>query len=194
MKLRLPCALSALSVFALSLLAWTCLPLAAQLPQPPGVTDDLQNLATEHASHTAFTFDRDMLQTANGLLNGGARPGELSSVTFENYRYREPAFYIPETMHALVSAYGAAGWKHLVDGNSSPRDSASPRKPLTDLWMHFSGSNIDALTVLLRAPRQMPVVEVAGELKPLDLVHLGGHFGIPKVDPNAVMVPAPAGR
>jgi len=40
----------------------------------------------------------------------------------------------------------------------------------------------------------MSIIEVAGILKPLDLVHLSGHFGIPKVDPSAVMVPAQPGK
>jgi hypothetical protein len=170
-------------------------PLAGLAQQPPGVAEDLQNLATEHAMHTAFTLDRDMLQSANGLLNGGSgAPGELSSITFESYRYHEPAFYVPEAMHALIGAYSAAGWVHLVDQHPSPRDSASPVKPVTDLWMHFSGTDIDHLTVLIRAPKEMTVIEVEGELKPLDLLHLGGHFGIPKVDPNAVMGLAPPGK
>jgi hypothetical protein len=40
----------------------------------------------------------------------------------------------------------------------------------------------------------MSVIQISCELRPLDLIHLSGHFGIPKVDPNAVMVPAPNGR
>jgi hypothetical protein len=36
----------------------------------------------------------------------------------------------------------------------------------------------------------MTVVRITGDLKPLDLLRLSGHFGIPKVDPSAVMVPA----
>jgi hypothetical protein len=40
----------------------------------------------------------------------------------------------------------------------------------------------------------MNLIQVAGDLRPLDLIHLGVHFGIPKVDPNAVMVPAPDGE
>jgi hypothetical protein len=79
-----------------------------------------------------------------------------------------------------------------VDQNAGPRDSASPAKPLTDLWLHFKGAEIDDVAVLVRAPKQMSVIEVSGALRPLDLIHLSGHFGIPKVDPGAVMVPAPA--
>jgi len=48
--------------------------------------------------------------------------------------------------------------------------------------------------VLVRGPKQMSVIEVSGVLSPLNLVHLSGHFGIPKVDPGAVMVPAPPGK
>ena len=163
--------------------------------QPAGVGDALKNLTSEHATHTSVTFDRDMLQTADGLLSDGAGPtAQLNSITFESYRYHEPAFYIPESLHALVGAYDAAGWKHLVDQHASPKDAAAPRKPLTDLWLHFSGADIDAVTVVVRGVKQMNVIEVSGDLRPLDMVHLSGHFGIPKVDPGAVMVPAPAGR
>ena len=50
------------------------------------------------------------------------------------------------------------------------------------------------VTVLVRSSRSMNLIQVSGTLRPLDLVHLSGHFGIPRVDPNAVMVPAPDGR
>ena len=62
------------------------------------------------------------------------------------------------------------------------------------MWLHFTGADIDHVTVLVRAAHDMSLVQVAGDLRPLDLIHLSGHFGIPKVDPNAVMVPAPDGR
>jgi len=163
--------------------------------QPAGVTDVLSTLASTPATHTAFTLDHDMLQTATSYLNGGEGPvGQLDSITFQNYRYREPAFYIPENMHTLVALYNAAGWKHLVDQNPGPKEATAPTHPVTDLWLHFKGGEIDDMMVLVRAPKQMSVIEVSGALRPLDLVHLSGHFGIPKVDPGAVMVPAPAGK
>jgi len=169
--------------------------LAAGAQQPHGVTEALQGMVSEPATHTAFTFDHDMLQSMSGAMgeNGGPIAG-LSAITVENYRYKEPAFYIPEEVYAVIAAYREAGWKHLVDQNASPGQSASPDKPLTDLWLHFEGANIDGVTVLVRGRKTMSVIEVSGVLKPLDLVHLSGHFGIPKVDPGAVMVPAPPGK
>jgi hypothetical protein len=168
---------------------------AAGAQQPKGVPDMLANIASTPGTHTAFTFDRDMLQMADGYLNGGDGPvGQLNSVTVENYRYHEPAFYIPESVQALFAAYNSAGWKHLVEQNVGPKESAAPHKQLTDLWLHFHGAEIDDVTVLVRGPKQMSVVEISGALRPLDLVHLSGHFGIPKVDPGAVMIPAEPGK
>jgi hypothetical protein len=163
--------------------------------EPVGVHEALRNLTSERANHTSFTFDHDMLASATGFLNDGEGPPmQLDSITVENYRYQEPAFYIPENMHALVASFNAAGWKHLVDQHASPREATTPQKPLTDLWLHFVGPDIDNVMVLVRGVRTMSVIEVSGQLRPLDLIHLSGHFGIPKVDPNAVMVPAPPGR
>ncbi len=165
-------------------------PLPSSSPfEPAGVTQALAGLTSQPASHTAFTFDRDMLQ---GML--GQQAAGLNAVTVQNFRYHEPAFYVPEALASLRASYNAAGWKHLVEANVGPREQATPVKPITDLWLHFRGAEIDDVAVLIRAPKQMNLIEVSGLLRPLDLMHLGGHFGIPKVDPGAVMVPAPPGQ
>jgi hypothetical protein len=97
-------------------------------------------------------------------------------------------------MEHILNAYRRAGWKHLVNGNQSTANSAQPTSSILDVWLHFSGPDIDHVTVLIRGMHEMSMVQVAGDLRPLDLLHLSGHFGIPKIDPNAVMVPAPEGR
>jgi len=172
-------------------------PLRAEMP--PGVSDSLGGLADQPATHTGFIMDRSEMQIARSMLQSGGLDADraaiaLASISFDTYRYKEPAFYTPETMASIVEAYHRAGWKHLVNGNQTPANSAQPRTAITDVWLHFSGADIDHLTVLVRGAKDMNLVQVAGDLRPLDLVHLGGHFGIPKVDPNAVMVPAPDGK
>jgi hypothetical protein len=195
MNLRLRLALS-LSVLLILAAAWVP---AASSQQPTGIQDEWATLADQPASHAGFVFDRSMMQVAQAVLESGGMSQEraaaaLTGISVDNYHYAEPAFYTPEAMSALVASYRAAGWKHLVNANQSPAESAQPRGIITDLWLHNSGANINGLVVLTRSPRDMSVVHVACELRPLDLIHLSGHFGIPKVDPNAVMVPAPDGR
>jgi len=173
--------------------------LAGAQMMPPGVQQSLDNLADQPATHTGFTFDRNLLGLAQGLLQSGGLDDQraaaaLTSIRFDTYRYHQPVFYTPEAMEAIVAGYRAAGWKHLVDGNRSPANSAQPKSTLTDLWLHFTGADIDDVTVLVRSARDMNLIQVSGDLRPLDLIHLSGHFGIPKVDPSAVMVPDPKDR
>ncbi len=174
-------------------------PPSQQPPPPPPspiytVPQALSGLADQPATHTGVTFDRNLLAGAQGLLGGDARAAALSSITVDSYHYPRPAFYNPDGMHAILATYDAAGWRHLVNANASPGRSAQPNSAITDLWLHFAGPDIDNLAVLIRAPRDMNLIQVAGDLRPLDLLHLSGHFGIPHVDPDAVMVPAPPGH
>ena len=154
---------------------------------PPGAADALGGLSSQRAAATTITFDREMLDA----MLGGDHAAGFNGVSFEHYQYPEPVFYIPEEMHSLEQAYKAAGWKHLIESNVGPRESASPTKPIADIWFHWQGGEIDHVTVLIRGRKEMNVVHVSGLLRPMDLVHISGHFGIPKVDPGAVMVPAP---
>lgn len=177
------------------------LSLAAQQPGPPplpSISQQVASLCDQPATHTSFTFDRNMLQSAQGIIGNDPEARRvlagLNFVTVDTYHFAQPAFYVPEAMSALVASFDATGWKHLVNAHGSPGQSAQPDHPMTDLWLHFRGSDIDNVAVLSRGPRTMNLVEVSGDLRPLDLLHLSGHFGIPKVDPDAVMVPAPAGR
>jgi hypothetical protein len=164
-------------------------------PPAPPVEQAFAMLADQPATHSGFVFDRTMLQVAQNLLESGGMDARraslaLTAISFDSYRYREPAFYSPEAMQGLADQYRALGWKHMVNANQTPQNTAQPRAMVTDMWLHFSGADIDGVTVLTRSAKDMNVVQVHGDLRPLDLLHLGGHFGIPKVDPNAVMVPA----
>jgi hypothetical protein len=169
---------------------------------PPDISHSLENMTDQPATHFGLVFDRSMLQAARSVLESGGMAREraaaaLSSISFDNYRYALPAAYAPGTMNSIIAAYHSGGWKHLVDAHGGPRDpytGVAEKGATTDLWLHFSGTDIDGVSVLTRSARNMTVVQVACDLRPLDLIHLSGHFGIPKVDPNAVMVPAPDNR
>ena len=179
--------------------AFTVYAVVASAQQPPNINQTFATLADQPGTHTGFVFDRSMLQMAQNLLESNGMDARraaaaINSIAVENFHYPQPAFYVPEAMTYIIDSYRAAGWKHLVNGNQTPANSAQPRSTITDLWLHFSGTDIDGVTVLSRAARDMNVIELSCDLRPLDLLHLSGHFGIPKVDPNAVMVPAPDGH
>ena len=166
------------------------------VPAGPDLQQQLAALADQPATHTGFVVDRNMLQMAQSVLEAQGMDATraaaaLKGISVDNYRYKEPAFYTPEAMAALIDQYHAMHWQHLVNANQTPANTAQPAKTVTDMWLHFSGADVDGLTVLTRGQKMMTVVQVSCDLRPLDLMHLGGHFGIPKVDPGVVMVPAP---
>ena len=171
---------------------------AAPAPPPaypgPDMSQVFATLSDQPATHSGVTFDRNMIQIAQSVLEANGldekrAAAAVTGIAFDTYHYKQPAFYTPEAMNALLANYKAAGWKHLVNANQTAANTAQPEHVVTDLWLHFSGADIDAVTVLTRGVKTMNVIRVTGDLRPLDLLHLGGHFGIPKVDPNAVMVP-----
>ncbi len=113
----------------------------------------------------------------------------LNSVTVHNYHYRDGADYDPGAFAALDGNFRLSGYQHLVNANTHGGPST------TDLWLRFAGANVNSVVVLTRGDRNMSAIVVDCTLRPLDLLHLGGHFGIPQVAPGAIMVPVqpPAG-
>ena len=168
---------------------------APAMPPPPGPppvagwVPTFDSVLTSSASQTAFTFDRNLLGVTDSFFAGTDAETRrivagLNSVTVRTFHARDYARYDPGALAMIDGQYRAAGWKHLVNANG--KNSST----ITDLWLHYTGANINGLTVLNRGDRNMTVINVDCTLRPLDLLHLGGHFGIPKVDENAVMVPA----
>lgn len=162
----------------------------APYPPPPQAFASIVNQAPQESS---FTLDRSMLATADGFLNGNSPDGRriaagLNSITFTNFHYRDFADYNGSSFGALNAAYEAAGYHHMVNANQNSR---APM--LTDLWLRTQGTMVTNVVVLTRGDRNMNAISVDCNLRPLDLLHLSGHFGLPQVDANAVMVPAGPG-
>jgi hypothetical protein len=162
----------------------------SQAPPPhAGWAPTFDSVLTSSASQTAFTFDRNLLGMTDSFFAGTDAETRrivagLNSITVRTFHARDFARYDPGALAMIDGEYRAAGWKHLVNANGKNANT------ITDLWLHYTGANINGLTVLNRGDRNMTVISVDCTLRPLDLLHLGGHFGIPKVDENAVMVPA----
>jgi hypothetical protein len=60
---------------------------------------------------------------------------------------------------------------------------------VTDLWVHWEHEAISNVAILVARSTEVDFIEVSGSISPLDLSHLGGHLGIPKIE-GGVRVPA----
>lgn len=156
-------------------------------PSPTPYPDDnwvpnaLYALGTNASFHTDFTLDRQMLR---GLANGfyGDQDGQrivagLRSISLHIYHYPEPDMYDPAALNAVRRAYDARGWTHLVIAQNHIEN---PEAARTDLWINFRNTNVEGMTVLVQNPSTLDLIVINGTLSPLDLLHLRGHFGIPR--------------
>jgi hypothetical protein len=98
-----------------------------------------------------------------------------------SFRFPDVVSYDPAIMDSIFRQYREAGWQHLV--NKHKNDGGLT----TDLWVHLDHASIRDIAVLFVGAKDLNFVSVSGSITPLDLLHLSGHFGIPKMDGGAVV-------
>lgn len=62
-------------------------------------------------------------------------------------------------------------------GGESPLHNAT-----TDVWAVMEGTNLRGAVVLVQSSKTLTLATVKGNLRPTDLLHLRGHFGIPRFE------------
>ena len=145
---------------------------------PPALTQ-LSNAAIAKES---FTFDRAMLQVAAGMMPNAdddlrQSVAKLDGVSVHMLRFAEADGADPEQVESIREAYHLRGWKHLVSttGKGGPIHDGN-----SDVWLVLDGTNLRGAVMLVESPKSLTLVTVAGNLSPTDLLHLRGHFGIPR--------------
>jgi hypothetical protein len=164
------------------------------------IPSGIEQLGKTAAFHTDFTFDRTTLQMASGLIDDGDADtrraiAKLDGVSVHLYRYAAPGQYDPRQLDVIRQQYKDAGWKHLVSKQSQPGTAGpapstpgpvnsgpgpAPSGEHTDLYIKFQGTDVVGMVVVQTTPRNLNVVAINGDISPIDLLHLRGHFGIPK--------------
>jgi hypothetical protein len=108
----------------------------------------------------------------------------ISGVSVHRYRFSGPWAYDLDALRTVKDEYNNAGWMQLVnkhDRNGVPG--------VTDLWVHWDHEAISKVAILVARSTEVDFIEVSGSISPLDLSHLGGHLGIPKIE-GGIRVPA----
>ncbi len=148
----------------------------------------LAQLSSRAAVKNSFTLDRTMLGAAASLLPDTDEPtrqaiNHLDGVSVHLLRFGQAGVPNEGAVNSIRAAYHLRGWKHLVttSGNGGPVHSGT-----TDVWMVMDGVNVRGAVVLAETPKSVTLVTVSGNLSPVDLLHLRGHFGIPRFDSDGV--------
>src|SRR5580700_2831211 len=170
----------------------------AQSAQPPlnWVPQGFEVLGQRAAFHTDFTFDRSMLQVASYFV-GDADPearaaiAKLNGISVHSYHYASPGLYDPAALDMIRRQFEASGWRHLVAAHGKG-DPFNPSQ--TDLWINFAHMDVTGMMVLISGPKDLNLVALDGDISTVDLLHLRGHFGIPRFSGDRFVPPGQASR
>ena len=163
-------------------------PLPATANNGPVVLDwtppALAQLGALAAVKNSFTLDRNMLSVAASAMPDTDEPtrqaiNHLDGVSVHLLRFGNSGVPDEGAVSSIREAYHLRGWKHVVttQGNGGPVHDGT-----TDVWVVMDGVNLRGAVVLAETPKSVTLVTVAGNLSPVDLLHLRGHFGIPRFD------------
>ena len=137
--------------------------------------------------HTDFTFDKSMLDAANNFLGDDeTRPviAKLRGISVHSYKFSAPGLYSTSDLDAVEAQYHNRGWKHLVTSQSYV---AKPEQTRTDVWVRFDHAEVEGMVLVVANQTNLNLVAINGTLSPLDLLHLRGHFGIPKFSGDSLV-------
>jgi len=156
--------------FGSAILEWT----------PPALAE----LSGQAVAKESFTLDRTMLAAAAGLMPDSdddlrQTVAKLDGVSVHVLRFAADGQADPSEVEAIREAYHLRGWKHVL---SSTNLGGAARSDITDVWLVLDGTNVRGGVVLVESPKSLTLATVAGNLSPVDMLHLRGHFGIPRFD------------
>jgi hypothetical protein len=83
---------------------------------------------------------------------------------------------------SVIEEYRSAGWKQMINSHEKGEDPGA-----TDLWVRIKNNAISNVAILFARSNEVNFIVVSGSISPLDLSHLGGHFGIPKIEAGVVV-------
>jgi hypothetical protein len=153
---------------------------------------EIESLGQNASSRTEFSLDHNMVVLASKMDQDDDSLRRViagvDGISVHRFKFQGNGMYDPQVLNAVRQDYRAAGWQHLADAHHKY---GYPQG--TDLWLHFDHNTIRNVAFLFTGPNQVAFVSVSGSISPIDLLHLAGHFGIPRIQGGVVVQEQGAG-
>lgn len=160
--------------------------LAAQ--QPGRIQLSFNGLAQRAAEVSDVTLDGPMLQVGIRMLStkegdGGGDQArhalqQLKGVYVKSFRFDHRDAYSPRDLASIHHQLDAPGWSRILSVHRR-HDYCT-----VDVYLMTAGKGVAGMVIIAAYPRELRVVNLVGPLDPAALSQLGGHFGIPRVNPR----------
>ena len=149
----------------------------------------IESLGQNASSRTEFSLDHNMVVLASKAdqEDDSLRRviAGVDGISIHRFKFQGAGMYDPQVLNAVRHEYNEAGWQHISDAHDKYGYPGG-----TDLWIHLEHNTIRNIAFLITRADQVAFVSVSGSISPVDLLHLAGHFGIPRME-GGVAIPAP---
>ncbi len=167
------------------------LPVALAQTQPAPLQQNWYPQAIEAfgqnaTSRTEFSFDHSMLvmaaksdqedESLRRVIAG------IDGISVHRFKFQGPGMFDPRVLGDVRHEYNMAGWQHI--GNAQDKY-GYPQG--ADVWIHLEHNTIRNIAVLFTSANQVNFFSVSGSISPIDLLHLSGHLGIPKIQGGVIV-------
>jgi hypothetical protein len=161
-------------------------PLAHTQPPQNWTPEAIAYLGQNASSRTEFNLDHSMVVLASKMDQDDTDfrrvIAGVDGVSVHHFRFPGDGMYDPRILADVRQQYRAAGWQHI---SASHAREGGPGA--TDIWVRLDHATVRNVAVLFAGPNQVNFVSVSCAISPIDLAHLGGHFGIPQIQGGVVL-------
>jgi hypothetical protein len=169
-------------------------PSASAHPQPPQnwTPEAIAYLGQNASSRTEFNLDHSMVVLASKMDQDDTDfrrvIAGVDGVSVHHFRFPGDGMYDPRILADVRQQYRTAGWQHISTSHAREGGPGA-----TDIWVRLDHATVRNIAVLFAGQNQVNFVSVSCAISPIDLIHLGGHFGIPQIQ-GGVVVAGPHNR
>jgi hypothetical protein len=176
-------------VLASLLLVPSTLVFSQNLPQDC-IPQVITMLGRGAVSQSGFSFDHSMLVMASKRQGDDDNLRRIiagvDGISVHRFRLGGPGGYSPDLVNAVRQQCQGGGWQHFSGGRDKNGFPAG-----TDFWVRLESNTVRDIAVLFAREDQVNFLSVSGSISPIELLHLSGHFGIPRIE-GGVVIASPA--
>src|SRR5208283_2566180 len=162
-----------------------CLAALPVLAAPQQFQLNLDAVDSKASQHVDVSLNSATLQFAAKFLDAD-NPDEsrvrkliegIEGIYVRHYNFKAAGTWTQADLEPIRAQLRGPEWSKIV-GSTNAEDGGS-----TEVWLHLAGNKTIGVAIVATDPKEVTVVNIAGNIDLEALAKLGGHFGVPKVKP-----------
>ncbi|MGA2273953.1 MAG: DUF4252 domain-containing protein [Bryobacteraceae bacterium] len=162
-----------------------CLAALPVLAAPQQFQLNLDAVAAKSSQHVDVFLNASTLQLAAKFLDGDD-PDEakvrkliegIEGIYVRHYNFKSAGTWTQADLEPIRAQLRGPEWSKIV-GVTRTEEGGS-----TEVWLRLAGNKSIGVAIIATDPKEVTVVNIAGNINLKALAELGGHFGVPKVKP-----------